>query len=83
MFVSSHHGILKNPVKTITERIDGMSEIVGKVNDLIKQGHDNVHAIGNSVFGKPAFFYKNFGNSIRCKQEWTISSIIDGLGKRN
>jgi hypothetical protein len=79
LFVSSHHGILKNPVKTITDRIVGMSEVVDQVNDLMKQGNDNVHVIGNSVFGKPEFVYKNFGDSIRCKQEWTISSIMEGL----
>ena len=81
LFVSAHHGILKDPVKTITDRIEGMSEIVGKVSNLMKQGHDDIHTIGNSVFGKPEFVYKNFGNSIRCKQEWTISSIMEGLKK--
>jgi glyoxylase-like metal-dependent hydrolase (beta-lactamase superfamily II) len=81
LFVSAHHGILKDPVKTITDRIEGMGEIVGKVRDLMELGHDNIHTIGNSVFGKPEFIYKNFGNSIRCKQEWTISSIIEGFKK--
>jgi len=83
IFVSSHHGVLKDPVKTINDRIEGMSDVVDKVSALVKKGYDNIHTIGNSVFGKPDFFYKNFGNSVRCKQEWTISSIIDGLKKRN
>jgi len=82
LFVSSHHGILKDPVKTINDRIKGMSEVVDKVSDLIKKGNDNIHTIGDSVFGKPDFLYKYFGENIRCKQDWTISSIIDGLKER-
>ena len=82
LFISAHHGILKDPVKTINERIEGMSEVVDKVNNLVKKGYDDVNVIGESVFGKPAFFYKRFGDSIRCKQEWTISSIIEGLNER-
>jgi len=82
LIVSAHHGILKNPVKTITDRIEGMSEVVNKVSDLLKKGNNNIHAIGKSVFGEPDWLYKYFGDAIRCKQEWTISSIIEGLEKR-
>jgi glyoxylase-like metal-dependent hydrolase (beta-lactamase superfamily II) len=83
LFISSHHGILKDPVKTINDRIEGMSEVVDRVSNLVKNGHDNIQSIGYSIFGKPDFIYKNFGDSLRCKQEWTISSIIDGLEKRS
>ena len=83
LFVSAHHGILKNPVKTITDRIEGMSEIVDKVSALVKEGNDNIRAIGNRVFGEADWLYKHFGDAIRCKQEWTIESIIDGLERRN
>lgn len=81
VFVSAHHGILKNPVKTIRERIDGMSEAVGEVSGLLHKGYDNINKIGNMVFGKPDFIYRKFGDNLRCSQEWTVNSIVEGLKK--
>lgn len=79
VFVSAHHGILKDPVKTIKERISGMSEAVGDVSRLLDKGHDNIGIISDLVFGRPDFIYRNLGDSIRCRQDWTISSIVQGL----
>jgi len=79
IFVSAHHGILKDPVKTIKERINGMSEAVGAVNGLLEKGYDDVNDIGEIVFGKPDFIYRRLGDTIRCRQDWTVTSIVDGL----
>ncbi len=81
VFVSAHHGILKDPVKTISERINGMSEAVDQVNTLLQKGYDNINKIGDSVFGRPDFIYRKFGENLRCSQEWAVSSIVEGLKK--
>lgn len=79
VFVSAHHGILKDPVRTIKERISGMSEAVGDVSRLLDKGHDNIGIISDLVFGRPDFIYRKLGDSIRCRQDWTVSSIVEGL----
>ncbi|HPS86779.1 MAG TPA: MBL fold metallo-hydrolase [Spirochaetota bacterium] len=79
LFVSAHHGILKDPVRTISERISGMSETVGEVSSLLDKGQDNIGIISELVFGRPDFIYRRLGDSIRCRQDWTISSIVEGL----
>lgn len=82
LFVSAHHGILKDPVKTINERISGMGDAVGEVSRLLEKGHDSISDISNIVFGKPDFIYRRLGNQIRCRQDWTVSSIVEGLKNR-
>jgi len=79
LFVSAHHGILKDPVKTITERIRGMSETVGEVSKLLDNGYESIDVISDLVFGRPDFIYRKLGDNIRCRQEWTVSSIVEGL----
>jgi len=81
VFVSAHHGILKDPVKTINDRIDGMSEAVSEVCSLVYKGYDNIDMIGDMVFGRPDFIYRKFGANLRCSQEWAVSSIVEGLKK--
>ncbi len=79
LFVSAHHGILKDAVKTIKERIAGMSEAVGEVSGLLDKGYDNIDIISDMVFGRPDLIYRRLGYNIRCRQDWTVSSIVEGL----
>ena len=79
LFISAHHGILKDPVKTISERINGMSEAVGEVSSLLDKGYENIDKISELVFGRPDFVYRRLGDNIRCRQDWTVSSIVEGL----
>ncbi|HPS58793.1 MAG TPA: MBL fold metallo-hydrolase [Spirochaetota bacterium] len=78
-FVSAHHGVVSDPVKLISARIEGMTSVVGKVKELSAFGITNVDEISNKVFGKPDIIYRRLGNSIRCRQDWTVQSILDGL----
>lgn len=77
-FVSAHHGIVSDPVKLLQERIDGMTSVVDMVRGLADQGISDVNEIGNRVFGRPDFIYRRFGDSLRCRQDWTIRSILEG-----
>lgn len=81
LFVSAHHGILKDPVKTIKERIAGMSEVVEDVRSLVDKGYDNINVISDMVFGKPDLLYRKLGDSIRCSQYWTVRSIMEGIDR--
>lgn len=78
-FVSAHHGIVADPVKLLRERIDGMMSVVDMVKDLVASGVSDVNEIGERVFGRPDFIYRRLGDSIRCRQDWTIQSILDGI----
>ncbi|NLV66530.1 MAG: MBL fold metallo-hydrolase [Spirochaetes bacterium] len=78
-FVSAHHGIVGDPVKLISDRIDGMTSVVRRVRDVRDSGINNVDEIGNRVFGKPDIIYRKLGDSIRCRQDWTVQSILDGI----
>ena len=80
--VSAHHGLVKDAVRLITQRIAGMSDVVDQVRDLAGRGITGVEEIGRTVFGKPEFIYRTLGSSIRCREDWTILSILDGLEKR-
>lgn len=78
-FVSAHHGIVGDPVKLISARIDGMTSVVRKVKEISGSGITDVDEIGNRVFGRPDIIYRRLGDSIRCRQDWTVQSILDGL----
>ena len=79
LFVSAHHGILKDPVKIIKDRIDGMSGAVDQVSRLLDDGHKDPAVMGRLIFGRPDFIYRRFTDTIRCSQDWTVSSIMEGL----
>jgi len=78
MFVSAHHGIVKDSKSLIGQRIEGMSSVVNSVNQHFDSGITDVAEIGLLVFGKPEFMYTRLGNSLRCREDWTIKSIMDG-----
>ena len=78
-FVSAHHGIVGDPVKLISARIEGMTSVVCRVKEVSESGITSVDEISNKVFGKPDIIYRRLGNSIRCRQDWTVKSILDGL----
>lgn len=78
-FVSAHHGIVGDPVKLISARIEGMTSVVSKVKEVSASGITDVDEISNRVFGKPDIIYRKLGDSIRCRQDWTVQSILDGL----
>ena len=76
-FISAHHGIVKDSEKLIQARINGMSDVVKKVEELAASGITDVAQIGLHVFGKQEFLYKNFGTQLRCREDWAIQSILD------
>lgn len=78
-FISAHHGIVKDSRKLIQARISGMSGVVERVSEIAKTGVADVEQIGLMVFGKQEFLYKNFGNQLRCREDWAIQSILDKL----
>lgn len=78
-FISAHHGIVKDSVKLIQTRIDGMSDVVSRVNEIAVAGITDVKQIGLEVFGKPEFLYNRFGNQLRCREDWAIQSILDSI----
>jgi glyoxylase-like metal-dependent hydrolase (beta-lactamase superfamily II) len=78
-FVSAHHGIVDNPVKLISDRIDSMTSIVRRVREVRDSGINNADEIDRRVFGKPDLVYRKLGDALRCKPEWTVQSILDGL----
>jgi len=78
-FISAHHGIVENSVKLIGDRIRGMSDVVNRVSELVDSGITDVDRIGVEVFGKPDLLYSKLGTQIRCREDWTINSIINGL----
>ena len=82
-FVSAHHGIVKNSLKLIDDRIAGMSAVVEKVRHQVSLGVTDETEIGLKVFGKPDFIYDKLGNSLRCREDWTIRSIIDKETDKN
>lgn len=79
-FVSAHHGLVGDPVKLISARIEGMTSVVRRVKEVSASGVTSIDDIGNIVFGRPDIIYRKLGDSIRCRQDWTIRSILDGPG---
>ncbi len=78
-FISAHHGIVKDAVKLIGDRIKGMSDVTSRVMELVESGLTDVEKIGAKVFGKPELLYKRLGNQLRCREDWTIHSIINSM----
>ncbi len=76
-FISAHHGIVKDSERLIRARIDGMSDVVKKVEELASSGVTDIAQIGLHVFGKQEFLYKNFGTQLRCREDWAIQSILN------
>ncbi|HOP61912.1 MAG TPA: MBL fold metallo-hydrolase [Spirochaetota bacterium] len=79
-FISAHHGIVKDSVKLIKERISGMTDVVSGVEELVSRGITDKAEIGMEVFGKQDLLYRKLGNQIRCREDWAIESILEGLG---
>ena len=78
-FISAHHGIVKDAVRLIGDRVAGMSDVVSRVSAIVESGVVDVGLIGAEVFGKPDLLYSRLGTQIRCREDWTINSIIKGL----
>lgn len=76
-FVSAHHGIVKDPVSLISQRIAGMSDVAGSVLQYASEGITDVKEIGRRVFGEQEFMYRTLGTQIRCREDWTIKSILN------
>ena len=76
-FISAHHGIVQDSTRLINERIEGMSEVINSVTSQVESGITSEAEIGLRVFGKPDFMYSLLGNSLRCREDWTIRSIIE------
>ncbi|PKL39955.1 MAG: hypothetical protein CVV44_06970 [Spirochaetae bacterium HGW-Spirochaetae-1] len=76
-FVSAHHGIVSDAAGLISERIRGMQEVIDSVNSHIALGLTSEAEIGLRVFGRPEVLYARFGNSLRCREDWTIRSILE------
>lgn len=76
-FISAHHGIVKESVRLIEDRIEGMSGVIESVNDQVLSGITDEAEIALNVFGRPDFMYSRFGNSLRCREDWTIRSIVE------
>ena len=82
-FISAHHGIVSDSVKLIQARIAGMTGVVDRVTEAAAAGITGVEQIGREVFGKPEFLYSTLGNQLRCREDWTIQSILDSLEMTN
>lgn len=78
-FISTHHGFVEDSVELIKARIKGMSEVIEQVSKIAMTGVKDIKHIGYKVFGKEEFRYKMLGNTLRCREDWTIQSILDNL----
>lgn len=75
-FISAHHGIVEDSISLIDERITGMTDVVKQVKEQAASGISDPVKICRHVFGAPEFMYRHFGTSLRCREDWTVESII-------
>ena len=78
-FISTHHGFVEDSVELIKARIKGMSEVIEQVSHIATTGVKDIKHIGYKVFGKEELLYKMLGNTLRCREDWTIQSILDNI----